>query len=351
MIDTIAWNTASIVDFLRDNLGKKSINIKSYGYYDLNMDLDLLHIIKGRFESSVFNNPNTSNLYSLNFSKSDEDIYIRKEGLGTLDDVYATPDMGKAITKDAKNRVLFISNFIDIKRELRTDNPRQFPQFEIFFNDDNSFNPFVMYFNNTNGGTDIVIFEDTIFEMFDNFYFISKWTDDYHYNNSTTSDSDEYVIDFNFVRLQNYFINTMMHLSRKLLELSGVSNGNAITIDYMLGLCMVLKVYSVENDSNIITDTMEETKRNSIRTLLLNYFVFNYKNLITNHLYPFNRLHEMGNIVNSVIDFFKTMNKNIVQKQSNINSYIKIEKTLYDVVERRKGEELQREIFDDTMQK
>lgn len=350
MIDTIAWNTASIVDFLRDNLGKKSINIKSYGYYDLNMDLDLLHIIKGRFESSVFNNPNTSNLYSLNFSKSDEDIYIRKEGLGTLDDVYATPDMGKAITKDAKNRVLFISNFIDIKRELRTDNPRQFPQFEIFFNDDNSFNPFVMYFNNTNGGTDIVIFEDTIFEMFDNFYFISKWTDDYHYNNSTTSDSDEYIIDFNFVRLQNYFINTMMHLSRKLLELSGVSNGNAITIDYMLGLCMVLKVYSVENDSNIITDTMEETKRNSIRTLLLNYFVFNYKNLITNHLYPFNRLHEMGNIVNSVIDFFKTMNKNIIQKQSNINSYIKIEKTLYDVVERRKGEELQREIFD-TVQK
>lgn len=350
MIDTIACNTASIVDFLRDNLGKKSINIKSYGYYDLNMDLDLLHIIKGRFESSVFNNPNTSNLYSLNFSKSDEDIYIRKEGLGTLDDVYATPDMGKAITKDAKNRVLFISNFIDIKRELRTDNPRQFPQFEIFFNDDNSFNPFVMYFNNTNGGTDIVIFEDTIFEMFDNFYFISKWTDDYHYNNSTTSDSDEYIIDFNFVRLQNYFINTMMHLSRKLLELSGVSNGNAITIDYMLGLCMVLKVYSVENDSNIITDTMEETKRNSIRTLLLNYFVFNYKNLITNHLYPFNRLHEMGNIVNSVIDFFKTMNKNIIQKQSNINSYIKIEKTLYDVVERRKGEELQREIFD-TMQK
>ena len=350
MIDTIAWNTASIVDFLRDNLGKKSINIKSYGYYDLNMDLDLLHIIKGRFESSVFNNPNTSNLYSLNFSKSDEDIYIRKEGLGTLDDVYATPDMGKAITKDAKNRVLFISNFIDIKRELRTYNPRQFPQFEIFFNNDNSFNPFVMYFNNTNGGTDIVIFEDTIFEMFDNFYFISKWTDDYHYNNSTTSDSDEYIIDFNFVRLQNYFINTMMHLSRKLLELSGVSNGNAITIDYMLGLCMVLKVYSVENDSNIITDTMEETKRNSIRTLLLNYFVFNYKNLITNHLYPFNRLHEMGNIVNSVIDFFKTMNKNIIQKQSNINSYIKIEKTLYDVVERRKGEELQREIFD-TIQK
>ena len=350
MIDTIAWNTASIVDFLRDNLGKKSINIKSYGYYDLNMDLDLLHIIKGRFESSVFNNPNTSNLYSLNFSKSDEDIYIRKEGLGTLDDVYATPDMGKAITKDAKNRVLFISNFIDIKRELRTHNPRQFPQFEIFFNDGNSFNPFVMYFNNTNGGTDIVIFEDTIFEMFDNFYFISKWTDDYHYNNSTTSDSDEYIIDFDFVRLQNYFINTMMHLSRKLLELSGVSNGNAITIDYMLGLCMVLKVYSVESDSNIITDTMEETKRNSIRTLLLNYFVFNYKNLITNHLYPFNRLHEMGNIVNSVIDFFKTMNKNIIQKQSNINGYIKIEKTLYDVVERRKGEELQREIFD-TMQK
>lgn len=350
MIDTIAWNTASIVDFLRDNLGKKSINIKSYGYYDLNMDLDLLHIIKGRFESSVFNNPNTSNLYSLNFSKSDEDIYIRKEGLGTLDDVYATPDMGKAITKDAKNRVLFISNFIDIKRELRTHNPRQFPQFEIFSNDDNSFNPFVMYFNNTNGGTDIVIFEDTIFEMFDNFYFISKWTDDYHYNNSTTSDSDEYIIDFDFVRLQNYFINTMMHLSRKLLELSGVSNGNAITIDYMLGLCMVLKVYSVENDSNIITDTMEETKRNSIRTLLLNYFVFNYKNLITSHLYPFNRLHEMGNIVNSIIDFFKTMNKNIIQKQSNINSYIKIEKTLYDVVERRKGEELQREIFD-TMQK
>ena len=350
MIDTIAWNTASIVDFLRDNLGKKSINIKSYGYYDLNMDLDLLHIIKGRFESSFFYNPNTSNLYSLNFSKSDEDIYIRKEGLGTLDDVYATPDMGKAITKDAKNRVLFISNFIDIKRELRTDNPRQFPQFEIFFNDDNSFNPFVMYFNNTNGGTDIVIFEDTIFEMFDNFYFISKWTDDYHYNNSTTSDSDEYIIDFDFVRLQNYFINTMMHLSRKLLELSGVSNGNAITIDYMLGLCMVLKVYSVENDSNIITDTMEETKRNSIRTLLLNYFVFNYKNLITNHLYPFNRLHEMGNIANSVIDFFNTMNKNIIQKQSNINSYIKIEKTLYDVVERRKGEELQREIFD-TVQK